>query len=433
MIIQNKSHLNDIIDKNIQSEVVIIPTLCDKNLHPKRNQLSLLYLKWLSTNDENIIVLNHSEKRKDNDLTLEFVEEALNNNKENKYIFDKKAFNHIMSLNSLNDTNLNFYLDSSNPLYIDNLTTNTHDFFHINFSTLNNINRYIPIMKHLEYGRKLVRKMRDLFFYDERNKNYNENVIDNLTKIEDNGLFISDNGYQYSQYNIYTSTGRPSNRFGGVNFAALNKSDRTREKYVSRYGEKGCMIEMDYDAYHLRLIAEIVDYNFPEGSVHQYLADQYNVDYAKAKSLSFAYLYGEIPYMIYQTIPFFNKVQKYIDKKWLEYKQNNFVVSDIYNRKIGKSLSFTNKSKLFNYCIQLLETENNMRMLDDLLPLLEGKKTKLILYSYDSFLLDFHKDDGMDFLKKIKKVIEQNDTYPVKVGWGINYHKMEDITEKFND
>ena len=433
MIIQHKSHLNDIIDKNIQSEVVIIPTLCDKNLHPKRNQLSLLYVKWLSTNDENIIVLNHSEKRKDNDLTLEFVEEALNKNKENKYIFDKKAFNHSMSLNSLNDTNLNFYLDSSNPLYIDNLTTNTHDFFHINFSTLNNINRYIPIMKHLEYGRKLVRKMRDLFFYDERNKNYNENVIDNLTKIEDNGLFISDNGYQYSQYNIYTSTGRPSNRFGGVNFAALNKSDRTREKYVSRYGEKGCMIEMDYDAYHLRLIAEIVGYKFPEGSVHQYLADQYDVDYAKAKSLSFAYLYGEIPYMIYQTIPFFNKVQKYIDKKWLEYKQNNFVVSDIYNRKIGKSLSFTNKSKLFNYCIQLLETENNMRMLDDLLPLLEGKKTKLILYSYDSFLLDFHKDDGMDFLKKIKKVIEQNDTYPVKVGWGINYHKMEDITEKFND
>ena len=433
MIIQHKSHLNDIIDKNIQSEVVIIPTLCDKNLHPKRNQLSLLYLKWLSTNDENIIVLNHSEKRKDNDLTLEFVEGALNKNKENKYIFDKKAFNHSMSLNTLNDTNLNFYLDSSNPLYIDNLTTNTHDFFHINFSTLNNINRYIPIMKHLEYGRKLVRKMRDLFFYDERNKNYNENVIDNLTKIEDNGLFISDNGYQYSQYNIYTSTGRPSNRFGGVNFAALNKSDRTREKYVSRYGEKGCMIEMDYDAYHLRLIAEIVDYNFPEGSVHQYLADQYDVDYAKAKSLSFAYLYGEIPYMIYQTIPFFNKVQKYIDKKWLEYKQNNFVVSDIYNRKIGKSLSFTNKSKLFNYCIQLLETENNMRMLDDLLPLLEGKKTKLILYSYDSFLLDFHKDDGMDFLKEIKKVIEQNDTYPVKVGWGTNYHKMEDITEKFND
>ena len=193
------------------------------------------------------------------------------------------------------------------------------------------------------------------------------------------------------------------------------------------------MIEMDYDAYHLRLIAEIVDYEFPEGSVHQYLAEQYGVDYDKSKSLSFKYLYGEIPYMIAKKIPFFHKVQKYIDKKWLEYKRNNFVVSDIYNRKIGSSISFTNKSKLFNYCIQLLETENNMTVLDDLLPLLKGKKTKLILYSYDSFLFDFHKDDGLDFLKQIKKVVEKNNLYPVKVGWGNNYHKLEDITEKFND
>ena len=85
--------------------------------------------------------------------------------------------------------------------------------------------------------------------------------------------------------------------FGGINFAALNKSDGTRKKYISRYGDNGCMIEMDYDAYHLRLIAEIVGYEFPEGSVHQYLADQYGVDYDKSKSLSFKYLYGEIPYM----------------------------------------------------------------------------------------------------------------------------------------
>ena len=34
-------------------------------------------------------------------------------------------------------------------------------------------------MKHLEYGRKLVNKMRDLVFYKEENKNDNENVINN--------------------------------------------------------------------------------------------------------------------------------------------------------------------------------------------------------------------------------------------------------------
>ena len=130
---------------------------------------------------------------------------------------------------------------------------------------------------------------------------------------------------------------------------------------------------------------------------------------------------------------FSTKFRNILIRNGLSINETIFVVSDIYNRKIGSSISFTNKSKLFNYCIQLLETENNIRMLDDLLPLLKGKKTKLILYSYDSFLFDFHKDDGMDFLKEIKKVIEQNNSYPVKVGWGTNYHKLEDITEKFND
>jgi len=433
MIVQHKKQLQEIIESHINSEMVLIPTLCDKNLHPIQNELSLLYVKWLSTNQENIIVLNHSEQRQDNDLNSKFVEKALDINKENKYIYNRKSFNHILSLNSLNDTNLTFYLEAGNPLYIDKLTTNSHDFFNINFHKLKNINRYIPIMKHLEYDRKLVNKMRDLYYYEKNNQKYNQNVINNLTKIEHNGLFTTDNEYQYSEYNIYTSTGRPSNRFGGINFAALNKSDGTRKKYISRYGDEGCMIEMDYDAYHLRLIAEIVGYKFPEGSVHQYLANHYGVDYDKSKSLSFKYLYGEIPYMIAKKIPFFHKVQKYIDEKWQEYKRNNFVVSDIYNRKIGKNTRFTNKSKLFNYCIQLLETENNMKVLDDLLPVLEGKKTKIVLYSYDSFLFDFHKEDGIDFIKKIKRTIEHNNTYPVKVAWGNSYHNIQDITEKFND
>ena len=184
MIVQNKKQLQEIIDKHIESEMVLIPILCDKNLHPIQNELSLLYIKWLSSDEENMVVLNHSEMRKDNDLNVKFLKKALDFNTENKYIYDRKSLIHNLPLNTLNDTNLNFYLESSNPLYIDNLTTNTHDFFNINFSTLNNINRYIPIMKHLEYGRKLVNKMRDLFFYDEKNKNYNENVINNLTEIE---------------------------------------------------------------------------------------------------------------------------------------------------------------------------------------------------------------------------------------------------------
>ena len=37
---------------------------------------------------------------------------------------------------------------------------------------------------------------------------------------------------RYTEYNLYTSTGRPSNKFGGVNFAALNKEDGSRNSFV---------------------------------------------------------------------------------------------------------------------------------------------------------------------------------------------------------
>ena len=83
MIVQNKKQLQDIIDKHIDSEMVLIPILCDKNLHPIQNELSLLYIKWLSSDEENMVVLNHSEKRKDNDLNVKFLKKALDINKNN--------------------------------------------------------------------------------------------------------------------------------------------------------------------------------------------------------------------------------------------------------------------------------------------------------------------------------------------------------------
>ena len=90
-----------------------------------------------------------------------------------------------------------------------------------------------------------------------------------------------------------------------------------------------------------------------------------------------------------------------------------------------------NANKLFNYTIQLMETENNMRGLSELIPRIQDYRSKLILYSYDSFLLDFNIEDGLDYIMKVKEILEQNGKFPVKVSWGLNYHEMKDITEKF--
>ena len=116
---------------------------------------------------------------------------------------------------------------------------------------------------------------------------------------------------------------------------------------------------------------------------------------------------------------------------WKEYKSSTFIESYIYSKKIySKNLSDMNRNKLFNYTIQNLETEYNSRMLTNLIPFMKGYKSKLILYSYDSFLFDYCIDDGIEFLKEAKTIIENDGLFPTKVSKGLNYNEMKDITEK---
>jgi hypothetical protein len=92
-----------------------------------------------------------------------------------------------------------------------------------------------------------------------------------------------------------------------------------------------------------------------------------------------------------------------------------------------------NPNKLFNYMIQLMETEKNIETLDKLQLFLEDRKSKLILYNYDAFLFDFDfKKDGLEYLKEVKNILEDNGKYPTRVFMGDNYHEMQEITEKFS-
>ena len=402
-----------------------MPVSCDDNKHPMNDSLSLLYVKLLS-GKEFILPFNHSE-------TLHLDIPNLDSDTK-KYTYDRKKLNHYIELTNVIDVNLMQYMNEGSPITIEETDTNTHNFLNMRYYKKDNINTIIPVLKHLEKSRKIAEILENVIkkYSSSVNMSYNNEVLDNLSYMEKNGLHTTE-GLVYSEYNIYTSTGRPSNRFGGVNFAALNKKDGSRKSYVSRF-KNGVLVEMDYDAYHLRLIADKVDYQFPQGSVHEHMSKFYGVSYEKAKILSFQYLYGFIPHDVVQMNPYFSRVYDYIEELWKEYNSKEFIVSDIYNRQLHKkNLSDMNANKLFNYTIQLMETENNMKALTKLIPEIKDYKSKLILYSYDSFLLDYNIEDGLDYLKKVKRILEQDSKYPVKVSWGLNYHEMKDITEKFVD
>ena len=65
-----------------------------------------------------------------------------------------------------------------------------------------------------------------------------------------------------------------------------------------------------------------------------------------------------------------------------------------------------NPQKLFNYILQNLETSTNVMILWEMFSLLKDYNTKLILYTYDSFLFDLDEKET-DLLDKIRLIFSK--------------------------
>ena len=404
--------------------IIALPIPTDHKLHPIETNLSVLFI--LLNNKPFILPFKHTDGLSycsTGDLRI------INNKNKKIYTLDKKTTYHLTGFDNLIDVNLLNYWNTGEKTNLDLYSDDIIRHYHMKHYEKTDVNKSIPIMRFTSHLYNIAREMQVVIEkYDDSDiMSYNKDMFDNFIHIEKNGLQTND-AIVYSEYNPFTSTGRPSNRFGGINFAALNKNDGSRKKFVSRFGSKGKLVEFDYDAYHLRLIADKVHYKFSNESVHQHFADKFGVEYKEAKGLSFQYLYGYIPDEISDSIEYFGKVKEFTNELWRLYKEEDFIKSDIYSREI-RGNDF-NANKLFNYYIQLLETESNVLVIKDIRKMIDKYKSKFILYSYDSFLFDMHIDDGLPLLTDIKEVLER-DKYPVKVAWGTNYDELIDITEKF--
>ena len=204
-----------------------------------------------------------------------------------------------------------------------------------------------------------------------------------------------------------------SNSINNLNFAALTPEHRECFSPLN-----DIFIEFDFDAYHPRLIGDLIGYEFPNTSVHEYLSDKYNVDISEGKTKTFQYLYGGIPNDVANKIEFLNMTKNLISEMWDEFNQNKRINSHIYNRPMkDENLENLNAQKLFNYYIQSYETERNVKLLMKLHTYLLTKKTNIVHYNYDSFLFDYSKEDGVETIHEIKQILEKNGfTTKTKVG-----------------
>ena len=336
------------------------------------------------------------------------------------------------------DVEMQYYL-YSNAAYIQDIPTIINHYTR-QFNQCNRINELIPLYKHEQFIQDMIdqcwvrNKQNGLSFYQHE-------LLSVFHTIERNGIKVDvdkfnhrfgktlslQNDKCFTQYNYYTTTGRPSNRFGGINFAALNKSDDTREAFISRY-EDGLLVEIDFNSYHPRLIAQLIGYDFGDDNVYEHLATYYhNTDtptkeqIENAKEATFRQLYGGIQQQ-YLHIPFFAKTNDMAKYLWNQAETVGYIESPISGRRLMiHNHQDINMYVLFNYFIQMYETEHNVLLLGKLFEQLD-QQILPILYTYDSILFDLPSEKVQLLQTTLKENIPN--TFPYKLKSGKDYGNL---------
>jgi hypothetical protein len=422
----------------------------DEFLHPCATDVSVVFIKQTTNNETYCVSFNHPDLTPVVDKKT-FIDD-LNKLREKKWVFDKKSFLQILPVENLLDFNLWKHLKTGEVIDEELLETNAHRFIYRSKRDCGDLNKVVPLLKHKEVFEKIC----DVYFKTDTNildsifEKENEIVIETLAELESNGIYVNrdkfldvfgkeqginigiNNNIVYTQYKPYHLSGRPSNTFNGINYMALKKNDGTRSFIESRYGKNdGKLVLLDYKSYHPHLLSDIVDYKFEISDAYLFLATKYfNKSYEQitkddinlSKQLTFEMLYGGVK-SEFLYIEFFRRFENYSDCLFQEFNVCGCVETPIFHRKLKKMLlPDMTKNKLVNYILQSYETERNMIIINNINKILRDKKTKIILYQYDSILLDFHKDD-INIISDIKHIMEY-EKYPLSICIGDNFHDM---------
>ncbi len=420
-IVENIGEVDE-LKRKLETEISLwYPMWVDNDKHPLNTDISFIFVRTVE--DRYILPHKHTDALS---LSKSLIEGVLNTAGE-KWVFQKKKL--LQSLNvreGLNDIDTAHFLKSGDP--IDHTAPLQHlvaPYLHKGYKE--DVIQSIPILKLAEAIEGELKKHRR-----EKTKTYNwynDIFLPTLSDIERFGIRVDREKFidrwpqaqkqlkgdtVYTEYNPFTVTGRPSNRHGGVNYAALNKSDGSRDCFVA----DGIFLQMDYDAYHPRLIGKMVGYELPDTSVHQWLAEQYGCDVAEGKGITFRLLYGGIDDEFRQ-IPYFDKVADFIEGFWKESVIRGYIQTP--NRHIPISwVEQPNAQKVFNYLLQAVETETNVDKMVKILDYIKGSGISLELYTYDSFLFDVPADTDKSVIKGLKDIIEGGG-FPIKASWGKDY------------
>jgi hypothetical protein len=420
-LIETPTQLEAFYNKGYR-EVFIEVIPHNSNTHPILNDVSLIYIKPVKGNHGCLICIDHSETLSlDINYVFDFLKKL-----DIIYVRDKKSFLYYFPIkNVINLTNCSSTLI--------NESTKVHTYFYSQYKNRNDINKIIPVVKHYEACENVFKtatlETRDIFmdktilafFGIEKNGiKINSNTFDKFYETKSK-LYSIQNNTVYTQYNLFTTTRRPSNSFNGVNFAALNKENGSRQSFIPKNHK---FTEIDISAYHPTLAGQLVNYEFDVPDIHAAFASMYEVDYNKAKELTFKQLYGGV-FDEYKHLEFFQKTTEFINNNWETFNNSGEVIVPISGYRLTNQLPNMNPQKLFNYMLQNLETSTNVEILLKIHKLLIAKNTQIVLYTYDSFLFDVDENEEQQLMPQIYNIFK-NFNLNVKTKQGRDY----DFTEE---
>jgi hypothetical protein len=410
--------------------------------HLVLSHISLVYIRPFKSRAGFIIPINHSEST---GLEYSDIEPLISQQIGQIYAIDAKRLRYFFKRKkAVFCLKTAYYLKEGQAFPENTYDTTAYRFFMSKYEDSEDINTIIPIAKHyekLEAASVQLKKhvsVIDEPYYDL----YSDVAVKVFSTIEKAGVSVDSKEFSshfslkvpaasynkdrvHTQYNLYTATGRPSNSFNGVNFAALNKENNSRRSFIPK---NDYFVEFDYSSYHLKILCKLINYEFQDEDIHTHIAKFYfekdsisEKEYSEGKQLTFKLLYTESNIKEVDKIPFFNKVREFKHSLWEKYRIDKYIPSFRSGRPLKHIDSIT---QILPYILQNYETERNIEVLSKILHYLRGKKTKLVLYCYDSFLFDYAKEDGKEILCNIAEILE-DEGYSTSFKYGKNYNDLK--------
>lgn len=419
--------------------------------HPAIAQPSILFIRNILTGKTYYYAFYHPDSKPSVDK-LKFYD-ILSTFQNVKWALDKKAFNQMFHrVPNILDSNALSWMKNNEIFEASEYETSAHYLVRKNAVGHDCLNLVIPLLKHKEAFDEMADDITELvkeYEPDLMFTRFNDLIIGTLGDLERQGICVDRKlfkerydidpgvtGITYSQYNVYTSTGRPSNRYGGVNYAALNQTDGTRKCFISRYGEDGAVVVLDYTTFHPRIISRLVKYDVPiTTDIYEYLAKLYfqkkkvdETDIKESKNITFRQFYGGIEDK-YSHIKFLASIKDFMNEQWQLFNTQGYVLTPFFKRRItSKHISDPDPPKVFNYILQATEGELSIPKVKAVLEFLKGYKTQAVLYTYDAVLYDFYIPEGMELLREVQKIMSFDGRFPMKAYMGDSYQDVKQIS-----